>query len=126
MQFDELLHDSGFRAGLVAAAVVVAAVMVTAFVTTRGRRTFNGPFPIGGIALVVAALIALDHARGGVPVNDRLVAGLLILAVGPLAATVARSRLVTILSTAPGAALVAWAASLDNKIGWIPPMVFLV
>src|SRR5207237_8274580 len=39
---------------------------------------------------------------------------------------VPRARLVTVLSTAPGAALVAWAASLDNKIGWIPPMVFLV
>lgn len=126
MPLDELLHNSGFRTGLVAAAVALPVVVAIVFVSIRAGRRSADPLPVAGIALVIAALIGLANARGGVPPNDQLVVGLVLLTLGPLVATFARSRLFTILSTLPGAALVAWAASLDNNVEWIAPIVFLV
>ena len=126
MQFDTLLHDSGFRAGLVAAAVALLVVVAIALVSIRAGRRSTNPLPIAGIPLVVATLIGFGNARGGVSPNDQLVVGLVLLTLGPLVATFARSRLITILSTVPGAAFIAWAASLDNDVEWIVPIVFVV
>src|SRR5436190_7902708 len=126
MHLDELLHDSGFRTGLAAGVVAVFVIFAIVFVSNRAGRRSADPLPVAGIALVIAALIGIANARGGVQPNDQLVVGLVLLTLGPLVATLVRSRLFTILSMLPGAALVAWASSLDNTVEWIPPIVFLV
>ena len=125
MQLPELVHDPGFQSGLVAGSVALVMIVALALVKRFRRRGAVTPLPVAGVALVATALIALNDTRGGVPPNDQLVFGLVLLAVGPLVADLAPSRLITILSTVPGAAFVAWSVSIDNDIGWVGLVAFL-
>ena len=125
MRLDDLLHDGGFHAGLTAGAVALPVVFLFVLLGRRTRRLAGRPVPIAGIALVVAALIAIENARGGVPVSDRLVVGLALLVVGPMVAVLRPSAWTVAIATVPGAAVVAWAASLENHVDWVPPLVFV-
>jgi hypothetical protein len=125
MRPEDFVHDSGFRTALVVATLALPVVVVLVAWTNRGRRRRTDPIPVAGIAFVVAALIGLDHARGGATLNGPLVVGIASLILGPVAVAFTRSGLATTLSTIPGALFVAWAVSLDNDVGWITPAAFL-
>lgn len=124
MAFDDLVHESGFQIALCVGALALIVVVVVALSTRRSRRRRTDPLPVAGIALVVAALIGLGGG-GDVDVSGRLVAGLVVLAVGTYLASRRLSWLTATLATIPGAALVAWAAELENHRSWVPPLVFI-
>jgi len=125
MPLVDLVDSHEFRTGLAAGVVALLVVFVVVVLARRSGWRRRDPVPVAGIALVVASLIALGDAGGGVAVSARLVAGLALLALGALVATLRRSWMITTLATLPGAALVAWAASLENDVSWVPPFVFV-
>lgn len=125
MPLDDLLDNSDFRAGLAAGAVALLVTVVAALIARRIGRSDPGPLPIAGIVLVAAALVAVGRASESVTVGGRLVAGLVLLAIGPLLATLRPSRVTQVLALVPGAVLVASAAGLENDVGWVPAGVFV-
>ena len=128
MPFSDLVHDDGFRTGLVLGGVAALLVLI-AVVSARwaGWRRAE-PLPAAGIAFAAAALLSLSDLERGAGVSDRFVVGVVLLVLAPLLAKLGgfrRSLLTSGLCAVPGAAVVASAASLENDVGWVPPVVFV-
>jgi hypothetical protein len=126
--FSDLAHDEGFRTGLalggVAALLVLLAVLSARW--TGWRRA--DPLPAAGVAFAAAALLSLNDLERGAGVSDRFIVGVVLLVLAPLLAKLGgfrRSLLTSGLCAVPGAAVVASAASLENDVGWVPPVVFV-
>ena len=123
----ELLDYPGFRTGLAVGTVSLLAIL---FVVVRGRRSGSGRLPpVAGIALVAAAVVALDLEGPRTLLSGRVVAGLALLLIGPFVAAVSRGDRrvppwVAALAAIPGGAVVAWAASAANSTDWVPLLVF--
>jgi len=140
VQLRELLDNPGFRTGLGAGVAVLLVVLVVVGVRTlrragptqggrAGHRTGRGRLPpLAGIAVVVAAGIAMVADGTQTLESRRLVVGLVLLVVGPFAVSLASgdtraARVLAMLAAVPGAAVVAWAATAVNDLPWIPWLV---
>ncbi len=144
MQVRGLLDNPGFRTGVEVGIAVLLAVLLVVLVALgargrrqsgasrggrEGRRTGPGRLPpLAGIAVVVAAAIALVADGTEAWGSTRLVVGLVLLVVGPFGVAVAlgdtsASAAYASLAAIPGAAFVAWAASAANPVQWIPWLV---
>jgi hypothetical protein len=121
---EDLVRSDRFQGGLVAGAVALALVLATAVAIRRsGRAGLPG---LAGVALVVASLVELDRFGDSV-LDDQLVGGLLVLAVGAFVTRWLRwPVLIGVLAAVPGAALVATSTDVaDIDIPWVRALTFL-
>ncbi|GMU79190.1 MAG: hypothetical protein AMXMBFR46_19830 [Acidimicrobiia bacterium] len=136
MPLADLLDDQGFQAGL---AVGAAALAVTWVVLAPARAvTRRATVPVAGLVMATAGVVALDRADAVTLLSDRLVAGLVLLALVPVLTRITLGRrrdttawspftiaAGTALAAVPGAWVVASAASRVNDRDWIPALVLV-
>jgi hypothetical protein len=126
--FADLVQDDGFRTGLAIGATALLLIVLGRVVAVWAGWRRGEPLPLAGIALPAAGLLALQDLDLGAGISDRLVVGIVFLVLGPLLARLGgfgSSLPVVALATVPGAAVLASAASLENDVGWVPPVVFV-
>lgn len=125
MVLEELSRNAGFRGGLVAGTVGLVVVAGAALAVRRSSR--HGPLGLAGIAVVLAALVALPRVEAAVDAPGELLAGLVVLAAGALFATLLGWPLpVRVIAAVPGAALVASTRDVaDIEIAWVRALTFV-
>jgi len=123
---DLLIDDRGFRNGLLFGTIALAALTAMAVLRPGAPVRRRAPLRLAGLAAVAAAIAALDRTGVSVLLSDRLVWGVVLLAVLPLVATVIAgpahpwARLAAALVAVPGALFVAAACELENSVEWVP------
>ena len=140
MALSELIENEDFLTGLAFGVAALAAIGLGAAVRRaadqgaeptprpprRGRARRAAP-PTAALGIVAAGLLGLLAAYPDV-VTTRLVVGLVLVTVGPFAASFAvvgdwRRSIVAAATAVPGAIVIATAAATQNSFDWIEPFV---
>ncbi|MGH9030608.1 MAG: hypothetical protein ACRDY4_16745 [Acidimicrobiia bacterium] len=124
MILEDLANNTGFRDGLVAG--VVGLVAIGALALALRRPSDQSPLGLAGVAVVLATLFGLERLEA-LADDEQLLLGLLVLAAGALISSRLPWPLALgAIAALPGAALVASTSDVANiDIDWVRVLTFV-